>query len=367
MEFTTPRKSLHAALQTVTRAVSGKSTLPILSNICVKATADLVTFAATDLELGIKCSFPATVTAAGEITVPAKTIGEIVSQLGEGEVALAVNDRNTAVLKAGKSQYDILGLPAEEFPPLPEVSREVAFQVSQKDLHRMIRSVVIGASLDETRPLLTGLLTRLSGSQLFLVATDTHRLALRSCEVTEPEGERTVVIPGRTFNEVLRVLEGNSSLPVQVRFDANQVSFDTGSVQLVSRLIDGQYPKWERVVPQSHTTRLVAPVADFLQATKRSSIVARDNGNRLSLRALGTQLTLAAQAGNVGKAHEEFEIDREGDEMEIVLNYRYILDVLGVVEGERIAVEMTKPLAPIVMRECDDEAGMFVIMPMQVE
>ncbi len=367
MQFTATRSLLHNALQTVTRAVSGRSTLPILANIHFAATADTVTLAATDLELGIRASFPATVQTPGTITVPAKTSSEIVSQLPEGDVSLEVDDRNTAVLKARRSTYKILGLPAEEYPPLPEVGNEVAFQIKQAELYKMIRSVLIACPTDDTRPILTGVRTALSGSRLTMVSTDTHRLALRYCEVEAPEGERAVIIPGRALTEVLRVLEAGSGLLVTVRFDANQVLFDLNSVALMSRLVEGVFPKFERVIPSSHTTRLLVPVADFLQATKRASIVAKEGGNRLTLRAEGEMLNLDAQAGTVGNAHEEFEIDREGDEIEAVLNYRYLIDTLGVVESDRVAVEMTKPLAPIVLREDGDEKAMHVIMPMQIE
>ncbi len=365
MEFTTPRKSLHAALQTVTRAVSGKSTLPILSNIHCRATGDTVTFAATDLELGIKCSFPATVKNPGEITVPAKTIGDLVSQLGEGEVSLKTDDRNTAVLQLGRSTYKMLGLPAEDYPPLPEVSGEVSFSVTQADLSRMIRSVSVATADDKTRPLLTGVLTSLSNDKLIFAATDTHRLAVRSCAVTEAVGERSVIIPVSALQEVLRVLEPNSTLLVQVRLDANQVSFDTGSVQLVARLLEGTFPKYGRIIPAGHKTRLTATTADLLIATKRAAIVAREGGLRLQLRTEGSTLTLTAQAGTVGNAEEELEVTCDGEPLDCALNYHFLQDILGVMDTEQVVMETEGRVnSALVVKPLDDDSFFSLVMPL---
>jgi DNA polymerase-3 subunit beta len=187
-----------------------------------------------------------------------------------------------------------MGLPSEEFPPLPEVGNEVAFEIPQAELHRMIRYTAIAVSTDDTRPILTGISTTLTGNQLRMAATDTHRLAVRTCQVTEASGERTVIIPGRAMTELLRALDADSQEPVQVRLDSNQVMLSTGSVTLVSRLIEGQFPKFERVIPTAYTKRLTIPLADLHQAVRRASIVARDNSNRLVLRTDGENLTVTA-------------------------------------------------------------------------
>jgi DNA polymerase III subunit beta len=367
MKFQCSRKDLYEALQTVTRAVSGRSTLPILSNVLIEPDSTTVQMAATDLELGIKCSFNASVNEKGPITVPAKTISDIVSQLPEADVTIAVDDRNTAVVTCRRSEYRILGLPSEEFPPLPEVGNEVSFTIPQKLLHQMVRYTAIAASTDDTRPILTGVCTTLTGNKLRMAATDTHRLALRTCEVSEANGDRTVIIPGRAMTEMMRALSADSPEPVNVRLDANQVMFATETVTLVSRLIEGQFPKFERVIPTSHTKKLTIPVAEFHQAVRRASIVAREASNRIVLRTDGENLTVTAQAGDLGNAYEELEVVREGDDIEIVFNYRYLLDVLGVLEGDGLYLEMSEPLAPAVIRTVDDGDYLMVIMPMQLQ
>jgi DNA polymerase-3 subunit beta len=354
-------------LQTVTRAVSGRSTLPILSNVLIEPNSTTVELAATDLELGIKCSFNASVSEKGPITVPAKTISDIVSQLPEADVTVALDDRNTAVVTCRRSEYRILGLPSEEFPPLPEVGNEIAFEMPQRLLHEMIRYTAIAVSTDDTRPILTGICTTLAGNKLRMAATDTHRLALRSCELSAASGERTVIIPGRALTELLRALSADSDEPVRVRLDANQVMFATDTVTLVSRLIEGQFPKFERVIPAAHTKKLTIPIAEFHQAVRRASIVARENANRVVLRTDGENLTVTAQAGDLGNAYEELEIVREGDDIEIVFNCRYLLDVLSVLEGDGLSLEMTEPLAPAVVRPIEDGDYLMVIMPMQLQ
>lgn len=367
MQFQATRSSLHSALQTVSRAVSGKSTLPILSNLHLLAEEGGVTFTATDLEIGIRATCAATVQEPGVITVPAKHTSELVSALGEGDVRLSVDDRNTAVVKAGRSTHRILGLPAEEFPPLPEVGAGVSFNVAQRDLYRLIRSVLVAASQDDTRPILTGVSFSLSADRLIMVATDTHRLALRTCRVEEPEGERSIIVPSRALTEVLRVIVAESTLMVTVRFDENQISFDTGSVSIVSRLIDGQFPRYEKILPTSHTTRIIAPVSDLQQATRRAALVAREGGSRLVMRAEGTTLTLTAQAGELGNAEEPLEIALEGNDIETCVNCRLFQEILGVIEGDSLVIEATLPERALALKPLDDDSVLMILMPMRIE
>jgi DNA polymerase-3 subunit beta len=169
------------------------------------------------------------------------------------------------------------------------------------------------------------------------------------------------------MTELLRALDPESSEPVRVRLDANQVLFATGTVTLVSRLIEGQFPKFERVIPASSTKKLTIPIADFQQAVRRASIVARDNSNRVVLRTDGENLTVTAQAGDLGQAYEELEVVREGDDIEIVFNCRYLLDVLGVLEGDGLYLEMTESLSPAIIRPAEDGDYLMVIMPMQLQ
>jgi DNA polymerase III subunit beta len=366
MKLSCARKDLYEGLQTVTRAVSGRSSLPILSNVLLEPGTDGLKLAATDLELGLECRVAASVREEGAITLPAKTLSEIIAALPEADITIAADDHNTVIVTCRRSEYRIHGLPAVEFPPLPEVKGSTTFSMPQGLLREMIRETNFAVSPDDTRPVLTGIYMVLAGDRLTLAATDTHRLAVRAATVGEASGEAAVIVPGRAMNELMRFLGAGSEEPVSVRLDQNQILFRTESTCLVSRLIEGTFPKYERVIPTQHTKKLTIPREELLQAVKRASIVARDNANRLVLRTDGENLAIRAEAGDLGQAYEEIEVLREGDDIEIAFNARYLLDMLGVLDTEGLYLEMTEPLSPAVIRPAGEAQYLIVIMPMQI-
>jgi len=368
MKVTCERRELHEGLQTVARAVSGRSSLPILGNVLLEPQADALRLAATDLELGIERLVPARVVEAGSVTLPAKTLSEIVGVLPEAEVTIAADTgAGDVVITCRRSEYRIHGLPAEEFPVLPEVGADATFSLPEGELGRMIRQTIFAAAADDTRPILTGVYTVLNDRSLIMVATDTHRLALRQGAVTEASGEVAVIIPARAMSELSRGLEAESDRPVQVRLDRNQVLFRTEQLTVVSRLIEGQFPKYEKVVPAEHTRKLTIQKEEFHQAVRRAAVVARENSHRVILRTAGEMLTITAEEANLGRAHEEVEVIREGDDIQIAFNARYVLDVLGVLETEGLYLEMTEPLRPAVVRPVDGPDYLMVIMPMSLQ
>jgi DNA polymerase-3 subunit beta len=371
MKVSCARKELYEGLQTVARAVSSRSSLPILSNILLEPGTDGIKLAATDLELGLECRMQATVHEGGPITVPARTFQEIVAALPEAEVTIAADDHHNVILTCRRSEYRIHGLPAVEFPPLPEVTGDLSFSMPQGVLREMIRQTILAVSPDDTRPVLTGIYLVLAGERLTFAATDTHRLAVRAATLTDVQAgasgpEAAVIVPERAMNELMRLLGAGSEEPVSVKVDQNQILFRTETACLVSRLIEGTFPKYERVIPTQHTKKLTIPVEEFGQSVKRAAIVARDNANRLVLRTDGENLVIRAEAGDLGQAYEEIEVLREGDDIEIAFNARYLLDILGVLETEGLYLEMTEPLSPAVIRPVGDEQYLMVIMPMQL-
>src|SRR6266852_550323 len=368
MKVTCERRELHEGLQTVARAVSGRSSLPILGNVLLDPQGDALRLAATDLELGIERLVPAHVVEAGSITLPAKTLSEIVGVLPEAEVTIAADaSGGDVIITCRRSEYRIHGLPAEEFPVLPEVGADATFAMPEGELGKMIRQTIFAAAADDTRPILTGVYTVLNERTLMMVSTDTHRLALRQGNVTEASGEVAVIIPARALSELSRGLDPESEQPVQMRMDKNQVQFRTEQLTVVSRLIEGQFPKYEKVVPAEHTRKLTIQKEEFQQAVRRAAVVARENSHRIILRTAGEMVTITAEEANLGRAHEEVEVIREGDDIQIAFNARYVLDVLGVIESEGLYLEMTEPLRPAVLRPVDGPDYLMVIMPMSLQ
>ncbi len=368
-----PRRDLFDAVQTVAHAVSGRTSLPILSHILVQAEEGALRLTATDLELGISLTIPsAQIETAGGLTAPARLLTELLGALPEGDVTLTVDLSHAVRLNCDRSDYKILGLPADEYPRLPDVKDENGFTIPQALLRDMIRKTLFAVSPDEARAILTGILVSLDGNSLKFVATDTHRLAVRSATVSDGRGSVTAIVPARAMNELMRLLADEEG-DVRVCLSDNQVEFVTPQgIHVISRLIEGQFPNYERVIPSSHTRLLTLQTQAVQRAVKRAAIVARNNANRVVLKTLDDKLAIRAESNLEGTAYEEVEVAREGDDIEIAFNAKYLLDVLGVIEEEGVHLEITEPLKPGVMRPVPDKEGesgsdyLCVLMPMQI-
>jgi len=375
MQAVSPRKDLYEAVQTVGRAVSGRSTLPILSHILAQPQGDgSLKLTATDLEMWMESSFPARIQAAiGDdeestgFTVPARVFTEILGALPDADVLLDRPDGGNKIhVRCARSEYNILGLPAEEFPAPPDVTATASFTLSGELLRDMIRHVIFAVSQDETRPILTGVLLSFDGKALKMVATDTHRLAVRTAGVEGGDGSANAIVPARAMNELLRLASDEDT--VSVSLAQGQARFEVGTTTMVTRLLEGQFPNYERVIPTGHDRKLTLETGEFAKAVKRAAIVARDNANRVVLETEGAQLILSAESGTVGSARDEIEVAREGDDIQIAFNAKYLNDVLNVVETEGVVLELTEPLRPGILRPIGDGATDYlcVLMPMQV-
>lgn len=370
MKLTVSRKEFYEGLQTVARAVSGNTTMPVLRNVLLEPGTDSVKLTATDLDLGLEALIPARVDEPGSITVPARTLTEIVAALPDAEICLGADDPHHLLLTCRRSEFRILGIGAEEFPALPEVGGDVAFTVAQSSFRTALRQTVFAASTEEARFQLTGVYVRLDGNRLRLVATDSHRLAIRDLEVSDASGSGSAIVPRRAMHELERILAADSEHPLVVRLGQNQALFRTNTITLTTRLIEGQFPAYERVIPSSCSRRLTLPRTEFEAVIRRARIVARSSAsgpNRVVLATHGESLIVTAEAGDVGTAREELEVVREGADIEIAFNPDYLLDVAEVSPGEGLYLEMNEPLTPAVMRPVEDRSYQVIIMPMQIQ
>lgn len=360
------RKDLYEGVQTAGRAVSPRTSLPILGHLLITAEDERLRIAATDLEIGMECIVEANVQEPGSMTVPARVLTEILAALPDTDVALSVDESHTASLKCGTSDFSILGLPPEEFPMLPEVREEVKLTIEHDALREGVRKTAFAISPDESRAILTGILMQVTGEGLKLVSTDSHRLCLYDCPIVECEGAVNAIVPGRAMNELTRVVpEGEGTVAISI--SPSQIMFQVGDTVLISRLIEGQFPNFEKVVPADHNRRLTIPTEQFLHSMRRAAIVARENSNRTMVRTENGTLVITAESGSVGRVHEEVEVIKEGDDLKMAFSSKYLLDVLGVIDTEAIEVELSGDVSPAVVRPQGQDDYLYVVMPMQVE
>ncbi len=359
---------LYEVVQTVARGVSGRSTQPVQNNIYLSSQGDSLRLVATDLEyVSIDATIPAAVADEGAITVPARYLTAIASSLPGGEVSLEANESDTMAIACGSASYDIRGVSADDFQMLAEISEAVEFSLPQSELHELLRQTAFAASDDETRPILTGVLFAVSDSKLQLVATDTYRLALRSSD-SEVKHEQRAIVSVRVLNELLRILDGESDDPAEISLAGTLVQFKVGAITMASRLIEGEFPNYEKVIPDEENLdkRITVSTEELDSALRRALIVAREDANRVVLRTTDSGLQITANSPDVGHVEEDIPAKLEGDPIETAFNAQYMLQMLDAAGSDEVTITLSRPLEPGVIRPSDRDDYIYVVMPMQI-
>jgi DNA polymerase III subunit beta len=361
------RDALYEAVQTVARGVSGRSTQPVQNNIYLEARADHLRLVATDLEfISLEALIPATQTENGAVTVPARLFADVAGNLPNADVELTATEGHALTLRCARSHYEIRGMAAEDFEMLPPLVSPTTFEVEQGLLKDVIAQTRLAASTDETRPTLTGALLSLEPNLLQVVATDTHRLALRRAPVDLPTAQkREAIVSARALGEVERILHGEAETPAKVSVSDNQAEFVIGTVTVGSRLIEGQFPEYRKVIPESYERRLTVDVKDLEAALRRALIVAREDGSRVSLNTEGDALRISAESQDVGEVDDVIAAELEGEEVGVAFNARYLLDVMTVIHSDKVHLEVSGPVNPATIRPSGTADYVYVLMPMQ--
>jgi DNA polymerase-3 subunit beta len=376
MKLSCLQENLNRGLSIVGRAVATRSTLPITQNILLSAEQSRLKLAATNLEMAITCWIGAKVKQKGDITVPARLLSDFVNSLPNDliEVNLPANSR-ILELKSGHFQAHIHGLDAADFPPIPQINDGITTTIEAASLREGIAQVAFAAATEESRPVLTGINTEFDGEQLNLAAADGFRLAVHKTTLSSPVKEKTtVIIPARTLSELNRLLgEQEEAVEITVNEKKTQVLFRLKDAEIVSQLIQGSFPNYSQVIPQSYTTRAVVDINEFLRVTKMASIFARDASGIVRLVITpGTELapgkiTVSAQAEEVGDNVGEVDALTDGEEAKIAFNVRYLSDVLSVLSQAQVALELTTPSSPGTIRPIGVDNYVHVVMPMFVQ
>ena len=365
MKILCSKDALLSGVNAVQRAVSNKNTLPILQGVLIKAEQQSLQFAATDLEMGIRCDVPAQVSEEGVIVVPAKLFTEVVRKLPDTTITLEEKDK-AITIGYNQSTIVINGYDPEEFPLLPDLMDPISFTLPTSIFKNMIRQTVFSCATEESRPVFTGALLQIEGSSLRLVATDTHRLAYSISEIPNPqELQFSGIIPAKTLTEIYRLLRDEDEV-LTISFSNAQVVFNFGLIYLVSRLIEGQFPNYKQVIPQTCETKVNLSVKSFLEAVERASLLSRDKtgANIIRINVETTQLRID-QSSELGKIAEQIGIEMEGKDVIIAFNAKFLIDALKVIDSEQIIFELSGPFSPGVMRPLDNPNYLYLVLPVR--
>ena len=376
MKLRIARDELLTGLQRVQGVVEKRNTMPILSNILLEAKSDGVDIIATDLELGMRGFYKAAVKEPGTITLSARKLYEILKELPDGEVELTVGANNWATLQSGKSQFKIVGLPSTEYPALPAIEREGLTPLSGSGLANLIRKTLFAVGDNDARYILNGLLITLTVSDkkttLRLVGTDGHRLAVADQEAggaAGKEGPREIkaIIPKKAALEMRHLLEEGDGEPL-IGFTKNLMIFRKSGLLLTSRLMEGTYPNYQQVIPKDkeQDKRVTVAKAELEGALRRVAVLSRDKTNAVKVTFASGKITLFSSNPDFGEATEELPAQYKGETLTTGLNARYLLDVLGVVDGESVTLQMDAPLSPCLVREPGNAGFTCVVMPVKV-
>jgi DNA polymerase-3 subunit beta len=374
MKVVLNRADLLKGISTVQSAVATKNTMPILANVLLEARDKKLEFVATDLDMGIRCSVIAEVVEKGSITINAKKLSDIVRELPEASVDIEIDENQKMILVCQKSQFKVHGLPKDDFPILPEVKKEKVFKINGSLLQEMIHKTIFAVSTDETRYVLNGVYFQVENEKLKMVATDGHRLAYIQKKLEgKGEGKANVIIPTKTLNELSKVIsdvakgkaEKEDTL-VEVVTTENQIKFTVEGVEIISRLIEGQFPNYEQVIPKDSDKKVEVSTSELSSATKRVAILTSEKSNSIRYQIKPGKISISSKTPDMGEAKEEIDASYKGEEISIAYNAKYVLDVLKNVGTDQVSIELTQPLSPGILKPKSDADYLCVIMPMRV-
>jgi len=365
MKFTVLQQDLLPHLQAVGRSVGVRSTLPVLDNILLSVEGKKLKIAATNLEIGVIRHINVEMDEVGEITIPAKTLIEVISGLGQAKIIFSTAGE-ILTLESGKFKASLNGIPASEFPAIPlsskkgvELPKEVILSSGQ---------ILFAAAVDEGRPVLTGILTDVKGEEIDFVATDGFRLAHRQAKLSQKETEFKSLIPRRTFEEVLRIISETEVDKIELSHsaDQNQVVFNLGQTILSSRLIEGQFPSWEKIIPTQISTRLMVDKEELLKSLKLAAVFAKNETNVVIL-SLGKEgLKIESSAKELGSQHNEIEANVEGDALQIAFNSKFLLDAISNAPSTQVLVEFSGALSAALIKPVGVEGLQYIVMPVRI-
>lgn len=375
MKFTIQRDLLISSLQNVMKAISPRTVIPILTGIKVEASHNGITLTGSNSDISIESFIPAEEEdkvnvehiEEGSIVLHAKYFPEIIRKLPEDIVSIEVDSSLKTVIRSGKAEFNLNGQDAEEYPLLPKIQTDDTFEMPVNVLKNMIKQTVFAVSTMETRPILTGVNMRLANNRLHFVATDSHRLASREVDIQDATVQfENVVVPGKSLHELNKILSDTDEL-IQISVTNNQILFRTKNINFLSRLLDGNYPETDRLIPTHSKTKIKMKTKELLHTIDRASLLAKDEKNNVvRLSTEGNMIEISSNSPEIGKVVENISaISMEGEELKISFSSKYVMDALRAIEYDEITIDFTGAMRPFIIRPVEDDSILQLILPVR--
>ncbi|CAL29376.1 DNA polymerase III subunit beta [Staphylococcus carnosus] len=375
MEFTIRRDYFINQLNDTLKAISPRTTLPILTGIKIDAKEDEVILTGSDSEISIEISIPkqvdgediVTISETGSVVLPGRFFVDIIKKLPGKDVKLSTNAQFQTLITSGHSEFNLSGLDPDQYPLLPQVSQDDAIQLPIKVLKNVIAQTNFAVSTSETRPVLTGVNWLIQDNELICTATDSHRLAVRKLKLEDEDiDNKNVIIPGKALAELNKIVS-DSEDDINIFFASNQVLFKVGHINFISRLLEGHYPDTSRLFPENYETKIEMSNSDFYHAIDRASLLAREGGNNVIKLSTGNEeVELSSTSPEIGTVKEDVNAnDVEGSNLKISFNSKYMMDALKAIDSDEVEVEFFGTMKPFTLKPKEDDSVVQLILPIR--
>ncbi len=370
MKLSILSENLTEALTHTSRFVASKIQLPILNYILFSTDNGRLKLSATNLDLGINYWLGAKIDDQGSFCLPAREITEFVSYLPSGPLNLSLKENTILNLKSAKSDSNFACLPATDFPDIPSLDEKNSFEIDLKEFTDAVNQIAFAAATDDSRPVLTAILCTFSTDKIRLVSTDGFRLSLKELPLKNPlnlDSEINLLIPARSLLEVVKLAKGGGKIKIGLTKDTRQIVFVLENSEIVSRLIEGEFPDYNRIIPDKTTTKIHLNREEFISAIRQSSVFARESANVVKLTLKNNLLQISANAPQIGQNLVTVDARLEGESLEIAFNYKFIADFLSICNGEEVIIELNEALSPGLFKDPSNPYLIHVIMPVRIQ
>ena len=364
MIFICEKHKLQEGISIVQKAITGKSTMSVLEGIYIEANKEGLTLIGSDMDVSIETRVEADVIKEGKIVIDAKIFGEIIRKLPNSDVKIETMENYTIQITCEKSVFNVVYMNPDEFPELPSLNENMKVEVPQNILKNMIKCTSFAIAQDETRPILQGILFEVKNKHLNLVALDGYRLAIKS-EYLDSDFDIEIVIPGKTLNEVSKILEDINDL-VQITFTKNHVLFNLNKTRIISRLLEGKFVNYKSLLPQEHKLLVTVNKQELQNGIERASLMAKDGNNNLIKLEVQDEALVITSNSQLGKVREEVLINLQGEKIQIAFNSRYLIDVLKNFEEDEVVMEMTSSVSPCIIKAKDMDNYKYLVLPVRL-